>query len=168
METWLETSFSDLYKSTVNAFPKTAKRQHAIDPVVVEDVNWLPYLGMNTLLVRGLSRSSEKVHKTLVLFKNVSYYKENQKGLVVLKADGEDYYLEQLSFDKDILLRCSCEDFYWRFNYFNHLDKSLYGVKRAKYEAKYNPGSANPKSMPGMCKHLIKLVKNISNTKIIS
>ena len=163
-----ESSINDLYRSAVAAFPGTTRRQHATDPVVITEIRWTPFLGMKTLLVRGLAQNEDREYNTTVLFKGVRYVEQKEKGLVPLNAnDGKTYFLEQLSLDHDVVLRCNCPDFYWRFNYFDHVDKSLYGRKRAKYEAKHNPGSANPMKMPGMCKHLMKLSKALVESGLV-
>ncbi|MHA2043195.1 MAG: hypothetical protein ACW99G_00290 [Candidatus Thorarchaeota archaeon] len=169
MNYWLESSLEELYKSSVKAFPETRKRQYATNPVVVEKIIWTPFVGMKTLFVKGIVKNEGKEYNTAILFKGVSYHEEDSKGVVPLLANDEkEYYLEQLSkTDTDVLVRCNCPDFYWRFNYYNHLDKSLNGRHRAKYEAKYRPGSANPQKLPGTCKHLMKFMHVLGESRII-
>jgi hypothetical protein len=159
MELWTESSLQELYQSAVDAFPNTAMRQHAVDPIVISSLQWVPFLGMKTLFVKGLAESGSKEYSPVIVFKRVRYGDSEGPRIVPLAAsDGKDYFLERLSAeDTDVLVRCNCQDFYWRFNYFNHLDKSLQGRKRKKYEAIYNPGSANPQAQPGLCKHLMKM-----------
>jgi len=167
---WLlsELTFPELYKSTVNAFPSTTKRQHAIDTIEISDLTWIPYKGVRTLFVKGLAQNENKEYKTIVLFKNVKYHENKMPSLVSISTDAGHVFMERMQLEKnDILLRCTCPDFKWRFNYFDHVDKSLYGRKRAKYEAKFNPGSANPQEMPGMCKHLIKMMKTLIESGLI-
>lgn len=48
-----ESTVIDLYNSTVDAFPKTTKRQNSIDMIKIIEMNFLPYLGMRTLFVRS-------------------------------------------------------------------------------------------------------------------
>jgi len=169
MECWLESSLEELYHSAVKAFPNTRKRQHATHPVVIDHITWMPFVGMKTLLVRGRAKNEGKEYNTLVLFKGVAYHESATSGIISLTAsDEKEYYLEQLSTeDTDVLVRCNCPDFYWRFNYFNHVDKSLHGKKRAKYEALYDPGSANPQELPGTCKHLMKFMQVLGESRIL-
>ena len=170
MDCWLESSLEELYRSAVAAFPNTRKRQHATHPIVIERINWTPFVGMKTLLVKGLAKSESKEYNTLVLFKGVAYHDGKAEGVIPLMAsDEKEYYLEQLSLgNTDVLVRCNCPDFHWRFNYFDHLDKSLHGVKRSKYEALHRPGSANPQKLPGVCKHLIKFMQVLGESKILA
>ena len=156
---WTESSLQELYQSAVDAFPSTQMRQHAVDPIVISSLQWVPFLGMKTLFVKGLAESGGSEYSPVVVFKRVGYQDTSGPGVIPLAAsDGQEYFLERLSAEQtDVLVRCNCDDFYWRFNYFNSTDKSLYSRKRKKYEALYNPGSANPQSMPGLCKHLMKM-----------
>lgn len=165
----IESSLTDLYKSTVNAFPNTTKRQHATDPIKIVELKWTPFLGMKTLFVRGVAHNENRTYNPMILFKKVSYHKQNTKGVVELHTnEGEQVFLERLSFDNNgVLVRCNCKDFHWRFTHWDSLDKSLYGRDRKKYEAKYNPGSANPTESPGMCKHIMKLTKVLQESGLI-
>lgn len=167
---FFETSLNDLAKSTSKAFPKTTKRQYATDTIKITEIFWNPYKGFKTLFVRGIAQNTEslKEYSPIVLFKNVKYVSSKSNSVIELKAnDGGVYLLERLNPDEDIQVRCDCKDFNWRFNYTNHLDGSLYGRKRKKYEALYYPNSSNPLELPGMCKHIIKLLKVINASGII-
>lgn len=172
-QNWLlfkESNFQDLYTSTVNAFPKTTKRQHATDLIQIIELNLTPFLGVKTLFVKGVAHSEESGNQyfPMILFKGVNYHnsKDNPNWIDVAN-NGRNYILERIDTKNDVLVRCDCKDFYWRFNHTDHIDTSLYGRVRKKYEAKINPGSANPLEMPGMCKHLIKLMQTIGHIGIL-
>ncbi len=159
-----ESSLEDLYKSAVLAFPKTTKRQHATQPIIIESINWTPFIGMKTLFVKCEARNEDRNYNPIILFKNVDY---NKNEIKITGIDGKTYQLGRLSLENSqVVLRCNCEDFKWRFNYYNHLDKSLYGTKRSKYEGKGAP--ANPMEMAGMCKHLMKSIEVIKNSGVFS
>lgn len=152
-----ESSLSELFQSTVDAFPNTTKRQYATDTINIANITWRPFLGMRTLFVKGLAQNEGKEYSPIIIFKNVQYHENEEPNLIKITEDGNEYFFEPLSMDTDVILRCPCADFYWRGVHFNSLDKSLYGRDRKKYEAIYNPGSSNPTQSPIMCKHLIKL-----------
>jgi hypothetical protein len=161
-----ESSLKDLYRSSVFAFPTTLKRQHATDPVVITELRWTPFVGMKTLFTKGLAQSGEsgKEYSPIILFKRVNY---NEDSVKITASDGMDYSFAPLSMENtDVALRCGCNDFYWRFNYYNSLEKSLQGQKRAKYESKSSRPSVNPEKMPGMCKHIIKMMKVLGEAGI--
>lgn len=164
-----ESNLLDLYKSTVKAFPETKKRQHAIDTIKITEIQWNPFLGVKTLFVKGFAENTEtgKQYNPIIVFKNVEYSKSANSPVELIASDGKKYSLEKISNENDVLIRCNCADFSWRFNYFDHQDKSLYGRVRKKYVAKNMPETANPLGLPGMCKHLIKLVKTINQTGLL-
>lgn len=150
-----ESSISDLYDSAVRAFPGTRKRQHAVDPVIIEELRWTPFLGVKTLFIRAEARNETRHYTPIILFKNVNYDGDEVK---IVASDGLEYSFDKLSRDgNDVLLRCNCQDFNWRFNYYNHLDRSLYGRTRSEYVS-HGGTPANPQELPGMCKHLMKTV----------
>ena len=167
---YIESSLTDLYQSSVEAFPGTTKRQHATDPITVVNLRWTPFIGMKTLLIRGTAHNEDREYNPLILFKKVAYHESEGRGIVGLAVSGDKkYFLEPISFsENDALVRCQCGDFHWRFQHFDHLDKSLYGRNRKKYEALHNPGSANPLEKEGICKHLMKMMKILDESGIMS
>jgi hypothetical protein len=111
-------------------------------------------MGVRTLFIKALAQNEGREYAPIILFKNVNYDSDEVK---ITANTGREYSFGKLSLEStDVVLRCNCKDFYWRFNYYDHLDKSLYGRKRAKYEAKGTGRPANPMQMPGMCKHLMQ------------
>ncbi len=171
---WLvlnEANINDLYSSTVRAFPRTRKRQHSVDEVEIRSVSFTPYRGVRTLFLKGAARNENtgKEYSPIILFKRVSYHDSRDvRGLVEIAAsDGRVYLIERLNPRNNVLVRCNCPDFYWRFNYEDKIHQNLWGRMRAKYEALYNPGSSNPLQLPGMCKHLIKLSQTLGNSGIL-
>ena len=165
---WLESSFEDLYQSSVDAFPHTTKRQHVLVPIRVTDIKWTPYVGVKTLFVKGLAQNEDRAYNPMIVFKNVKYHTQMSKNLIVLNTEGKKYFLEQLSLDNnDVLLRCQCGDFHWRGNYPDHLDKSLFGSLRKKYESLGLRPPANPTNAPMMCKHIMKLGKVLKETGLL-
>lgn len=159
-----ESSINDLYNSTVRAFPRTTKRQHATQPIVVEELNWMPFLGMKTLFVKSLVRNEDRHYTPIILFKNMAY---DGHGAKIKDENGKLVEFSPISVDNtNILIRCNCPDFSYRFNYYNHLDRSLYGPKRKKYESKGFGPPANPLELPGMCKHLIKMMQVMQEYRV--
>lgn len=169
---FLESSFKELYDSTVENFPNCPRRQNSIDEIVITKLEWLPFIGMKTLRVKGLAQNRANGHEysPQIIFKNCAFHANRDiHGLVeIIDNLGARYLLERLSLeDTQILVRCGCGDFFWRMNYADHLNHDLAGRKRAKYEALYRPGSANPENSKGLCKHIIKLMKTLNNSGLI-
>jgi hypothetical protein len=169
MDTWLESSLLDLYKSAVDAFPGTTRRQYSTDTVRVEHVDWVPFKGVGTLFVKGLCRNEGRKNECIVLFKGVDYRDGESKGSVpVRSSDGRVVHVGRLSESShEVMVRCSCADFRWRFAHWNKVDKSLYGRGPRKYEAIARPGSSNPDETSGMCKHLMKMAKILRESGLL-
>jgi len=167
---WLESTFTDLYQSAVDAFPHTTKRQHATGEVQIHEMSWLPFIGMRTLLLRALAinETSGTHYRPIILFKNVQYSNEGSDLIDIVSSDnGLKYRLKRLSEDRDVLLRCQCQDYAWRFIHWNALDKSNYGRDRKPYEAISNRGPINPTESPGMCKHLLRLMEVLRAARLV-
>lgn len=171
-QNWIlqESNLQDLYVNTVKAFPKTTKRHNAIDALTITELKTIPFLGMKTLLINALVKNEEnnKYYKSLILFKNIEFKPNERQKSIEIKSENENFSIKTINIrDNEVLLRCNCPDFKWRFNYLDHKDNCLYGKVRKKYEAKSNPGSSNPLELSGMCKHLIKLSYTINEIGIL-
>jgi len=161
-----ESTLVSLYNSAVAAFPNTRFRQHATQPIKIVRIDWTPYLGLKTLFVKGLAQNEGREYTSLILIKNVVYNSNPDVKLVA--SDGLLYEFKKPSLTKnEVLIRCNCSDFRWRFSYYNHLDRSLFGRKPKKYESKGGP-PANPLQLEGMCKHLMKLVQALVDSGVIN
>lgn len=171
-QNWLELNESNLqslYTNTVKAFPYTTKRQFATDTIKIAEMVWTPFLGVKTLFVKGLAQNQGKEYNPMILFKKVEYYdSKNEKNWVEITAnDGKNYIFEKINDENDVLVRCNCPDFRFRFNFYDHIDKSLFGKKVKKYESLGIGPPANPQELPGMCKHIIKLIKSLGKAGIL-
>lgn len=164
-----ESTLKELYKNAIDAFPQTTRRQHATDTIKVVKLDWTPFLGVRTLFLKGLIQNEGKEYNAMMLVKDVKYTEgPGSKIIRILASNGKEYYLNKISFgNNDVLVRCECADFHWRFKHYNSLDKSLFGRNRKKYEAIYRPNSANPSETAGMCKHLMKLMKILKESSLL-
>lgn len=159
-----ESSIDDLYASAVKAFPRTLMRQHAVDPIVIETLRWTPFVGMNTLFIKGEARNEDRHYNTIILFKKVDYSKDDVK---ITASDGNVYRFGKLSLEStDVSLRCNCPDFRWRFAWYNKLDRSLYGSPPPKYLPTGTGAPANPMQLEGMCKHLMATARSLRDAGI--
>jgi hypothetical protein len=165
---WIESSLNELYTSSIKNFPKTGRRQNSTDTIRIEHLDWVPFLGVNTLFVKATVKNEGKKHESIMLFKGIKYKMKEGKGIVPLMAsDGRKVFIEQISSQNDdVLVRCSCGDFFYRFNFYNSLDGSLFGRKRKKYEGQ-GLWEANPNKAPGICKHLIKMSKVLRESNLL-
>jgi len=164
---FVESTAQELWQSAVSAFPGTKKRQHAIDPIVIENLKILPFVGMKTLFLKSDARNEDKTYNPIFIFKGVNYQSPEYS---LAATDGKIYTFGRLSLSKnEVLTRCSCPDFYWRFQHYNHLDGSLQGRNRSSYKRiTENMPAANPLELPGLCKHLMKFAKTLQNSGVVS
>ena len=164
-----ESSLVDLYQSAEVAFPQTGLRQHATQPIKITNLKWTPYKGMKTLFIQGLAQNETREYSPIILLKKVKYRDELEEGGVSITAsDGQVYNFDKLSLENtDVVVRCGCKDFNFRFKHYNKLDKSLYGIDGKPYQkvTEHRP-PANPLEMPGMCKHIIKTVEVLKSSGI--
>jgi hypothetical protein len=163
--TWLESSYNTLFQSAVDAFPNTTMRQHATGPIKINNIRFLPFIGLKTLLLRSEATNEDRHYKPTLLFKKVQY----GEGPFTFKAsdNGEEYTMQKLSLnDHDVLLRCECGDYFWRFHFYNWRDRSLWGHNRKPYDGMGAP--VNPTESPGACKHIMAFVNNLKNYGIFN
>lgn len=157
-----ESTLYDLHQSAADAFPLTTKRQHATDPVKIVEMHWTPFLGLKTLYLTGRAWNEGRDYKVQFLFKNVPF---GEGDVRFIADDGQEYVVPLLT-GKDVLVRCNCMDHYYRFCHYNHLDKSLYGRDRKKYEGQ-GLWKANPLEKSGLCKHLMKFSLALQDSGLI-
>lgn len=151
---FLESSLIDLYNSTILGFPNCPLRQHATHTIKITNLHWTPFVGMKTLFVKGLAQNEGREYNPIILFKRVNYGGDE---VIVTASDGREVSFDKLSTENtDVLVRCNCADFRYRFSYYNFRDRSLYGRKGVKYESKGIGPPANLKKLPGVCKHLMQ------------
>jgi hypothetical protein len=75
-------NYDQLYTKTVQAFPRTRKRQHATQPIQIVRTDFTPYIGTRNLLVRGQARSgtyTNVYYKPMLFFNEVEYIQGEQQ-----------------------------------------------------------------------------------------
>lgn len=169
MKVWSESSLEDLHNWATEAFPLTGRRQHSTHTVKFEHFDWVPFRGLGTMFVKGICNNEGRKNECVVVFKKVVYKEGENKGSIPIRSsDGREVHILPLSLEEsDVLVRCSCADFRWRFAHWDRLDGSLFGRAPRKYEASVRPGSSNPEESPGVCKHLMKMAKILSESGLM-
>ena len=165
---FIESTLRELYHSTIAAFPNCAKRQNSTNEIVITKLEWTPFVGMKTLRVKGLAQNRGNGHEYSpeIVFKQINYHNDrNANGLIeIIDNIGKRYLLEKIH-ENEILVKCECNDYFWRFRHKNFEDHSHQGRDRTPYTALYNPGSADV--APGLCKHIIKLAITLNRSGLI-
>lgn len=172
MSNLAETSVNQLYQSTVSGFPRTTRRQHSTQPIRIVNMEWTPYLGMKTLYIKATAQNPEsKTHSqseypVRIVFKNV-IYAEGDNTVHIIASDNNQYTLQKLSPEQDILVRCDCGDFVWRGTHADYLDHCLFGRNRKKYEGLGVRPPVNPDNTPMMCKHILRVLEALRDSGIL-
>lgn len=151
-----------LTQNIQQAFPNTRKRQHATGEVSIQNVQYIPYIGTKLLHVKSTSLSNGNGYNQALQFVRVAFEPEDTANNATFKAsDGTDYHVQPIDLnDHNCKVRCSCLDFRFRFADYNSQDKSLVGRAPPMYQRKTTTRPpVNPDHVPGMCKHLLKLVQ---------
>ena len=164
-------TYPGLERNIVWGFPQTKKRQHATDPIKITQIKIMPYQKSTKLLVEGTADSDGKLYSPRILFMNVSFRKNKDPDSVTFTAsDGQMYNVLPINIKtNDVKVRCNCLDFFYRFALWNYNNGSIYGRKPPLYRRKtttYPP--VNPLKVPGICKHLIKLVDAIQESGLLA
>lgn len=168
-------TYQNLERRTIGAFPRTRKRQHATHPIQIVRTDFTPYIGTRNLLVRGQARSGtyqNVFYKPMLFFNEVEFQKEEEKtnDAVTLKAsDNNDYYMLPIDLSQNVVrVRCDCLDFYFRFAPWNFSNDDLFGPKPKPYVRKTTTHPpVNPTRSPGICKHVMKLVLALRDARML-
>ena len=168
-ELFEQSTYNDLERNVLNFIPVTTKRQHAVDPVRINSIELLPFIGTKNLNVETIASSDGTNYSPKIIFNNVEFAEEDLPDNVSFTGkDGNEYHVKALNLAQNTLrVRCDCLDFYWRFASFNAKDKSLIGAPPKPYQRVSNRGPANPQEVPGVCKHLIAAVKALKHSGIV-
>lgn len=158
-----------LKTNITTGFPETRKRQHATGEVSINNIEYIPYVGTRMIHARSTSNSNGHQHRQAIQFLDVKFEPaDTRQNITITATDGKDYHMQQISLSKqNTKVRCDCMDFYWRFANYNAADKSLVGSAPALYQRKTNRPPVNPDQVPGLCKHLIKLVDQLRGIKLV-
>lgn len=155
-----------------------AARQQSANAVQVRNVQYIPAVQQGILEIRceTFSRSSD-VYKTIIRLQNVEYIdnstfnsiksgeSEDSSKYNVFEFTGSDGSPYHVRYNRgssvDVQVGCGCKDFRWRFAYYNSADGSFTGTPPEPYVSQTNRPPVNPSKTPGVCKHLIKLKKEL-------
>lgn len=169
-----ETTYAELERSTANFQPPSRKRQHATDPIRVTQMQLIPFRSQRDtgdLKVEAIAQSGGKKYSPILYFSDVVFEEADQADNVSFTAgDGDVYHISPIQLSRsNVKVRCDCLDFYFRFGSRNRGDDSLYGAPLPPYKRKTTThASANPNNVPGLCKHLIKVVQALGEADLVT
>lgn len=162
-----DSTVPQLRSNITSAFPNTQKRQHATSGVAIDNIEYTPYLGTKMLHVRSMANQE---YKQALQFVQVSFAQQpSDQTVTILATDGTEAHLNPIVLqDHNVKVRCSCLDFYFRFAVWNFNDNSIVGRAPKPYRRTTTTRpEANPDHVPGLCKHLLKLIEVLRQDGII-
>lgn len=165
-----DSTATQLRQNIVTSFPHTRKRQNATNEVNVANVQYIPYVGTKMLHVKSSTRSNGHEYKQAVQFMRVVFAGADGPDNVTFTAsDNQEYHVQPIALmNHNVKVRCNCLDFYYRFATWNYNDNSIVGRAPIPYQRKtQNHPEVNPDHVPGMCKHLLKLMDRLRSERLI-
>lgn len=179
----LERSFSSLSTSTRSSFGNSRERD--ANTVQVRNLQYTPSIQQGVLRVTSETFSSvtgDGPYQTVMELTGLQFIDESTYNAIMsgednssnrndvyafTATDGSNYYILYTSGSStDAKVNCTCKDFRWRFAYYNAGDGSLAGEPPEPYVSKTNRPPVNPDKSPGLCKHLLKLKKELEREEI--
>ncbi len=153
------------------AFPTTKKRQHDVGSVTpLPGMYCTPNVPKNELVIDTRTRSSKSgsAHTQRIMLYGVKFVQPGEPNGV--QVPDTQVAVEPIKLNKDTArVACDCMDFRFRFANQNNKDDSLAGNAPPKYIPVQgsNRGPANPSNLPGMCKHIMRMVQQLKQLKIV-
>ncbi len=167
---------NQLNETSVNALRQNAKqipagdREAAAGPIQVQKLELTPSQPSGTLQIDAETHHEGNTYTTTILFEDVIFEDSDQGDNITFKgSDGEMYNIMPIKLSQNnAKVRCECLDFYWRFAPFNAQDGSLLGQSPGPYQKKSQRKPVNPNRVPGVCKHLIKTIETLQQSKVVT
>ena len=163
-----ETTYTQLLTNIERSFD-TNKRQNIADTVNVSRLSYTPFVDNDSLVIKADAYSQgSTVYKPTIQFFNVEFTDENTGDVNFIGNDTQEYYIKKIGLNNnDVKVGCNCMDFHHRFAMWNHNDGSHYGEKPDVYIKKTDRPPVNPLKVPGVCKHIVKLVDKIKSLSMV-
>lgn len=161
---------TQLHTNIVTSFPATRKRHNATNEVTINNVQYIPYLGTKMLHIKSTSTSNGHNYHQAVQFMRTEFDKmDTPDNVTFMGSDQQEYHIHPIILNNhNVKVRCNCLDFYFRFANWNFNDSSIVGRAPIPYRRKTTTRpEVNPDHVPGMCKHLLKLMDRMRSEGII-
>lgn len=166
-----DATIPQLQQNIQRGFPDTKKRQHATNEVRITSIKYIPAQGLNVLKVESTTASTNgNQHSQLINFRNANLHGNSDTGVKVETPEGKEFTMDPLKLNTtNVGVYCDCEDYMMRFAAFNIQNKCHLGPPPPPYTRKTTTRpEANPSHVPGMCKHLLKVVDETQRVGILT
>lgn len=171
-ELFEDATIPQLQQSIQVGFPNTTKRQHATNEVRVDSLKYKPARGSGLLdiISTTTSDSGHKYQQQLQLRKVTYEDGDTPNNDTFVGADGQRYSIQPVPLTSTTVgVSCSCADYIMRFAAYNIDNNCHVGPMPPRYVRKTtNRPPANPNHVPGMCKHLLKVVDDLEGYGLLA
>ena len=175
----------DLLRNTEHYNRLQSKTQRVPPPhqdLRVIEWKFVPRVGMRTLIVTASVESGtpgKPPRKCVMQFFDVEYAEDvervrGERDWITITTETRTRVPQVVAFKKidagksPVQVRCSCEDFYFRFAWYLKQKGSLYGRTPRPYHRKTTTRpSVNIHHIPAMCKHLWNLARALVSAGVV-
>lgn len=161
-----EITIQRIATDTKRAFPNTG-RENLPSSIAITRIIYDVYQPTNQIRCEASVMSSGTAYTSIIEFLNVDFVDENdtttQQGVELIGTNTRTYRIVPMSVTVgDALVSCTCEDFRFRFAFYNFQKRCLYGNLPPQYVRRTQTRPpANPTKSIGMCKHLHAVVNTL-------
>jgi hypothetical protein len=170
-ELFEDQTYPQLTQSIERGFPNTQKRQLATGEVRVADNRFTPFTNAKVLRVDShVASNSGRRYNQFVDLRNVVYETHaNETNVPVSATDHSEYHIQPVELNTtNVGVYCNCPDYQMRFAHYNIQNNCHIGPPPKNYTRKtQNRPEVNPQHVPGLCKHLIKVVNKMKGDGLV-
>jgi hypothetical protein len=165
-------NLNQLHQNIQRGFPKTKKRQHVTHEVNANNVHFKIDTDKKLLAISAdtTTSSSGNKHTPMMVLQDVMFQApQSGQNVEVVGEDGTKQSITPVKLNvNNVLVACDCEDYIMRFAPFNVQQNCHLGNPPAPYTRKTTTyPEVNPQHLPGMCKHILKIVEILKQKRIL-
>jgi len=156
----------------VNYTASIRDKQYSTGKVNTVDYRYLPR--EKQLYIQATNRSADKtrLYRTTIVFEGITNSDVPDKNHPIpysSKGQGIELYLKTIMVRDRIRTRCQCQDYYFMWEFWNKQNKALVGPHKTYVRVSPPSGRppVNPAEAPGLCKHLLVLIKKLMADGVI-
>jgi len=158
---FVEVTIPELYRNTVEGFPKTAVRHNISRSVILKSVKLDAIPDKKQIIVRAVvDGSKDNVYHPSIIFNDVHISNVPNHNKIIVR--NRPLYYDMIDPAKhDVHIYCDCMDFVHMFSFANRnfLSGELLATQTSP---------RNPENLTGLCKHLISMKEYLEDQGIIS
>jgi len=158
----------DLLQSTASI----RARQYPIRRIGSIDVVYYKSNHQLYIIAQAFPSNADKrtPYRVSVVFSGIGFSETPVKGfeLPYYKVPRQvECYIQRPTYNHKVIVRCNCQDFYFMWEYYDKKNKSLLGPHKPYIRKTTTYPPKNPTQTPGLCKHILGLVKLLDTNTFI-